>query len=274
MTSSPSQLLVESARHRTLHHALLLHGPSAKTLGAAAIAIAKALNCVNGSAGDACPSCQKIDRQSHPDVRLLTPAKERKAISIEQVRELVAEAGMRPYESGTKVFIIDPADTLSGAAANSLLKTLEEPTPDTCFVLLTRSADLLLPTIKSRCQIVFLRPEHDDVEVADPELGTEVAERLASFAASRDMGALLGIAPLLCAGDNAKQGLALLATTLRDIAAGVAPASTAAVAAAIPPSRLLDAAQRAVEGIDTLNVNADARLVVESALMVLAGAKQ
>lgn len=273
MTTSPSHLLVESARHRTLHHALLLHGPSAKTLSGAAVSIAKALNCPNGSDGDGCPSCQKIDRQIHPDVRLLSPAKERKAISIEQVRELVAEAGMRPYEEGTKVFIIDPADTLSGAAANSLLKTLEEPTPDTCFVLLTRSADLLLPTIKSRCQIVFLRPEHDDIEEDDPELGMEVSKRLASFAASHDMGALLGIAPLLCAGE-AKQGLALLAAILRDIAAGVAPAPASSVASAIPPSRLLDAAQRAVEGIDTLGVNADARLVVESALMLLAGAKQ
>lgn len=273
MTTSPTHRLVESARHRTLHHALILQGPSAKTLAGAAVAIAKALNCRNGSDGDGCPSCQKIDKQIHPDVRILAPAKDGKAISIEQVRELVAEAGMRPYEEGTKVFIIDPADALSGAAANSLLKTLEEPAPDTCFVLLTRSADLLLPTIKSRCQIVFLRPEHDDVEEADPELGPEVAERLAAFASSRDMGALLGIAPLLCAGD-AKHGLALLAATLRDIAAGVATGPAARVADTIPPSILLDAARRAVEGIDAMNVNADVRLLVEDALMVLAGAKQ
>jgi site-specific DNA-cytosine methylase len=206
-------------------------------------------------------------------VRHVSPTKDRKAIAIEQVRELVAEAGMRPYEGGTKVYVIDPADSLSGAAANSLLKTLEEPAPDTCFVLLTRSADLLLPTIRSRCQIVFLRPEHDDVEEADPELGPEVARRLALFAASHDMGALLGIAPLLCAGD-VKHGLALLAATLRDIAAGVAPGPSANLASVVPPSRLLDAAQRAVEGIDALNVNADARLLVEDALMLLAGAKQ
>ncbi|MBI2214510.1 MAG: hypothetical protein HYU52_12760 [Acidobacteria bacterium] len=273
MTATPSHRLVDSARRRTLHHALILQGPSPKTLRATAISIAKALNCRNASDGDGCPSCQKIDRQIHPDVRALEPAKDRKAISIEQVRELVAEAGMRPYEGGTKVYIIDPADSLSGAAANSLLKTLEEPAPDTAFVLLTRSADLLLPTIKSRCQIVFLRPEHDDVEEADPELAPALAERLASFAESRDMGALLGIAPLLCAGD-AKHGLALLAATLRDIAAGVATGRAAGVASAIPPSRLLDAAQRAVEGIDALNVNADARLLVEDALMLLAGAKQ
>jgi DNA polymerase-3 subunit delta' len=271
--SGPSHRLVESARNRTLHHAVILQGLSAKTLGATAIAIAKALNCRNASEGDGCPSCQKIDRQTHPDVHLLSPAKERKSISIEQVRELVGEAGMRPYEGGTKVFIIDPAEGLSGAAANSLLKTLEEPVADTCFLLLTRSADLLLPTIRSRCQIVSLRPEYDDVEEADPALAIEVAERLASFAGSRDMGALLGIAPLL-SKDNAKQGLALLAATLRDIAAGVATGPAAEVASAIPPPRLLDAAQRAVEGIDALNVNADARLLVEDALMVLAGARQ
>jgi DNA polymerase III delta prime subunit len=271
--TGPSHRLVESARLRTLHHAVILQGPSPKTLAATAIAIAKALNCRNGSEGDACPSCQKIDRQTHPDVHMLVPAKDRKAISIEQVRELVGEAGMRPYEGGTKVFIIDPADSLSGAAANSLLKTLEEPVPDTVFVLLTRSADMLLPTIRSRCQIVFLRPEHDDVQIADPGIALEVAERLAGFAESRDMSALLGIAPLLCK-DDAKQGLALLAATLRDIAAGVTTGPAANVAATIPPSRLLDAARRAVEGIDALNVNADARLLVEDALMVLAGARQ
>ncbi|MGK2856722.1 MAG: hypothetical protein ACSLFQ_05890 [Thermoanaerobaculia bacterium] len=271
--TGPSHRLVESARHRTLHHAVILQGPSPKTLATTAIAIAKALNCRNGSGGDSCASCQKIDRQTHPDVHMLAPAKERKAISIEQVRELVGEAGMRPYEGGTKVFILDPADSLSGAAANSLLKTLEEPAADTVFLLLTRSADLLIPTIRSRCQIVFLRPEHDDVELADPGLADEVAGRIASFAESRDMGALLGIAPLVCK-DDAKQGLALLAATLRDIAAGVVSGPAANVSSSIPPSRLLDAAQRAVEGIDALNVNADARLLVEDALMVLAGARQ
>ena len=71
-------------------------------------------------------------------------------------RDIVSEATLRPYEGRNKVFLIDPADGLSPSGSNSLLKTLEEPTRDTTFLLLTRSPDLLLPTIKSRSQHIYV----------------------------------------------------------------------------------------------------------------------
>src|SRR5687767_15957853 len=77
-------------------------------------------------------------------------------ISIEQIRDLVSDATMRPYEGRAKVFIVDPADAVSPSGSNSLLKTLEEPSRDTNFLLITRSPDLLLPTIKSRSQAIYI----------------------------------------------------------------------------------------------------------------------
>ena len=95
----------------------------------------------------------------HPDVHFIEVAGERKMISVEQIRDIVAGAGMRPYEGRNKVFVIDPAEALSPGGSNSLLKTLEEPARDTVFILLTRSPDLLLPTIRSRSQAIYIGGE-------------------------------------------------------------------------------------------------------------------
>ncbi|HEU4521834.1 MAG TPA: DNA polymerase III subunit delta', partial [Thermoanaerobaculia bacterium] len=148
--TTAADLLLETARRGELHHSIILHGPSRDELRGLALSLAKTLNCVNGTTGDDCASCDRIERRIHPDVHFIEVAGDRKLISIDQIRELVAEATLRPYEGRTKVFIIDPAEGLSGHGANSLLKTLEEPTRDTTFALLTRAPDLLLPTIRSR----------------------------------------------------------------------------------------------------------------------------
>jgi hypothetical protein len=271
MSSSPVDLLIESARADRLHHALILHGPSATTLQEAALRIAKVLNCESRLGDDNCPACGRIDKGIHPDVQMVSPMKDRKGISIEQIRGVVAGAGLRPYEHGVKVFVIEPADTMSDPAANSLLKTLEEPTPDTAFILLTSSADLLLPTIKSRCQIIFMRPEEPEDAEDHQDVVDDVLDRLVRFAGSRDHGALLGIAPVLLSIEDVKQGLSLLATILRDLAAGTAdPRYASKITGTIPPRILLNAAQTAIAGIDRLNINADLRLLIEDALVTLA----
>lgn len=271
MSTSPVDRLIESARADRLHHSLLLHGPSATTLQEAALRIAKVLNCPNRLGDDDCPSCGRIDKGIHPDVQIVSPLKDRKAISIEQIRGVVTDAGLRPYEHGVKVFVITPADTMSGAAANSILKTLEEPVRDTAFILLTSSADLLLPTIKSRCQIIFMRPEEPDEQDDHRDLVEDVLDRLARFAASRDLGALLGIAPILLSIEDVRQGLSLLATILRDLGAGTAdPRYASKITGSIPSRILLNAAQTAITGIDRLNINADVRLLIEDVLVTLA----
>src|SRR5437867_1264411 len=178
MTDAAS-LLLDTARRGELHHAIILHGPAPESLRAVAIQIAKTLNCGNSTNGDDCHICQRIDRGMHPDVHLIEVGGDRKMISVEQIRELVMGAALRPYEGRNKVFIIDPADALSPGGSNSLLKTLEEPARDTTFILISRTPDILLPTIRSRSQPIYVGGDvHRDEKLASAISGrlTQSAE--------------------------------------------------------------------------------------------------
>src|SRR5207253_3348448 len=119
---------------------------------------------------------------------------------------------MRPYEGRNKVFIIDPADGLSPSGSNSLLKTLEEPTRDTTFLLLTRTPALLLPTILSRSQPVFV----GGAEVIDEELRGIILAALQRFAEKSDATALLALASVIGGSDDVKGAIAMLASTMLD----------------------------------------------------------
>jgi len=251
-------LLLDTARRGELHHAIIIHGPAPATLREVAVSIARSLNCLNGSTGDACTSCQRIDRRTHPDVHFIEVGGERKMISVEQIRDLLAGAVMRPYEGRNKVFIIDPADALSPGGSNSLLKTLEEPARDTTFILLTRSPDLLLPTIRSRSQAIYVGGEVEE----DQELAGALVAALTDFARTRDSAALLGAAALIGAQDDVGDALALLGRVLRDAVAGRVPL-------AIERERLLAAADATMAAMRWLTVNADPRLLAEQALAEL-----
>ena len=255
--SAPRRLL-ETAQRGELHHAIILHGPSPEPLRALAMEIAKTLNCINGSTGgDDCTSCQRIERLTHPDVHLVDVAGDRKMISVDQIRAIVDEATLRPYEGRNKVFIIDPADALSVGGSNSLLKTLEEPARDTTFLLLTRAYDLLLPTIRSRCQHIYVGGE----ERRDRALESSIAALLTRFAEKRDSAALLALAALIAQQEDVKSSIALLGRMLTE--------AVASGAYAIPPERLLAAADATVGAVRWLNVNADARMLLEQAMAEL-----
>lgn len=256
--SEIASLLVDTARRGELHHAVILYGPSPDALRAAAVAVAKALNCPSGSGGDDCTACARIDRRSHPDVHFVEVAGDKKLISVEQIREVVGAAIMRPYEGRNKVFIIDPADALSPGGSNSLLKTLEEPARDTHFILLTRSYDLLLPTIKSRSQQIYVG---GDVEINEA-LAADIVAALVAFSENRDSAALLGVAAMVAGEENVSEGVAVLARVLCDAVAGRVPLR-------IDRERLLAAADAAMAAARWLQVNADPRMLVEQALAEL-----
>ncbi len=257
MNDAPS-LLLDTARRGELHHAIILHGPAPAALRALAVDVAKTLNCLNGTTGDDCAACQRIDRHTHPDVHFTEVGGERKMISVEQIRDIVAGASMRPYEGRTKVFIIDPAEALSPSGSNSLLKTLEEPARDTVFILLTRTPDLLLPTIRSRSQPIYIAGEAEN----DDELAAQIVAALTRYAETRDSAALLGIASLIASQDDVSDAIALLGRVLCDAVAGRVPLP-------IERERLLAAADSSMAAIRWLTVNADARMLVESSLAEL-----
>jgi DNA polymerase III delta prime subunit len=288
MTTVSSRLL-ETARRGELHHAIILHGPAPMPLRHLATRIAKTLNCLAGTTGDDCVSCQKIDRRTHPDVHFIEVSGDKTLISIEQIRGLVGEACLRPYEGRNKVFIIDPADGLSIAGSNSLLKTLEEPTRDTNFLLITRSPDLLLPTIRSRSQAIYVSEAARSLagpfealrvtEVALLESGDDLAaatlDRLHRYATRGEIAALLSLAAELSSHDQPKDAFALLATILCDAVAldpagSFDPAKLSDIRGAIPRERLLAGAGAALTAIRWLTVNADVRLLAEGIVAELA----
>lgn len=289
MTTTTSALILDTARRGELHHAVILHGPSPALLRDLSVRIAKSLNCLQRSTGDDCLSCQRIDRRMHPDVHFIETAEDKKMISIDQIRDLVGGASMRPYEGRTKVFIIDPADGLSISGSNSLLKTLEEPTSDTTFLLLTRSPDLLLPTIRSRSQSLYVgdtsRPLTGPREVMrvrqvalledDEDLAGQTIDLLHRYATRGESAALLALAAIIAGRDDIKDALALVGTILCDVVAldpqeSVDPKKLAAIREAIPSEKLLAAADTALASIRWLNVNADTRLLAESVVAALA----
>jgi DNA polymerase III delta prime subunit len=235
-----------------------------------ALRIAKTLNCLNGTTGDDCHACEHIDRRIHPDVHFIEVGGERKMISIEQIRDLVGAATMRPYEGRNKVFIIDPADALSPSGSNSLLKTLEEPARDTTFILMTRSPDLLLPTIRSRAQSIYIGDERvrdrlqqiaafesDDKRTA---LANDLRATLYRFAERGDSIALLAAATMVAGRDEVKDAMALLAAILT---------SGDEKLGGIPREKLLAAADGLLAAIRAMTINADPRMVVEAALAQL-----
>jgi DNA polymerase III delta prime subunit len=257
MTDAAS-LLLDTARRGELHHAIILHGPAPATLRDVATQIAKTLNCANATMGDDCQVCQRIDRRTHPDVHFVEVGGDRKMISVEQIRELVNEASLRPYEGRNKVFIIDPADALSPGGSNSLLKTLEEPTRDTTFILLTRTPDLLLPTIRSRSQAIYVGGE----QPRDDQLISDMVAALREFGEKNESAALLTLAALVADQENVSGSMALLGDVLCEAAAG-------RILLPIARGRLLAAADSTVAAMRFLVVNADARMLVEQSLAAL-----
>jgi DNA polymerase-3 subunit delta' len=104
-----------------------------------------------------CRACQQVREARHPDLASIGLLEDSQQIRIDQIRELARELALTSHEGGYKVAILDPADCLNPFAANALLKTLEEPTPDTMLILVAVQPSRLPATILSRCQRIRLR---------------------------------------------------------------------------------------------------------------------
>ncbi len=153
--------LKKSSGAGRIANAYIFSGPGGIGKRLSALAFAKAINCLSPNEGlscDRCPSCKKIDSSNHPDVLLTAPEKKGASIKIDDIRVVIKDNGLKPYEAKVKVYIIDEADLLTEEAANALLKTLEEPSTASMLILITEKPAALLPTIRSRCQTVNFFP--------------------------------------------------------------------------------------------------------------------
>jgi DNA polymerase III subunit delta' len=142
-----------------ISHAWLLSGPSGAGKGAVAYAMAAALNCLHEPLRgcNECTSCRRVLSNAHPDVHRVVP--EGSVIAVDAIRDgVIPEATRSPFEGRYKVFVLEQAELMNEAAQSSLLKTLEEPQPDTVFILLSHDEEEILETIRSRCRIVRLDP--------------------------------------------------------------------------------------------------------------------
>jgi len=101
----------------------------------------------------------------HPDLYFLGPPADKRSISVEQVRDAIAALELTSLTGAGKVLIIEPAEAMTLAAANALLKTLEEPTPSTFFFLVSHQPGFLPATIRSRCQLLSVAVPSTDLSV-------------------------------------------------------------------------------------------------------------
>lgn len=142
-----------------LPHALLLFDAAGDGNELFAIAFAARLLCrqpQNGRACGGCPSCRQFSAGAHPDYRPVTVPEGKTVIGVEQIRELARSLALTSQYGHGKVALLYPADAMNTNAANSLLKTLEEPTPDTLLILVTAHPARLPATLRSRCQRLSL----------------------------------------------------------------------------------------------------------------------
>ncbi|MCZ3389198.1 MAG: DNA polymerase III subunit delta' [Actinomycetia bacterium] len=166
-------------------HAWLFTGPPGSGRSVAAGAFAAALVCSQGGCGH-CPDCHTALLGTHSDVEHV--ATESMTISVERARLLVLEASTAPSVARWRVIVLEDADRLTEAANNALLKSLEEPTPHTVWLLCAPSMEDVLPTIRSRCRhVVLTTPKTSDVARHLVERDG-VDEAMASFAARASMG--------------------------------------------------------------------------------------
>ncbi len=188
-----------------LPHALLIQGPAGT--GRRYLALSLALRILAQPAPDPRSAMQPglplnaDELPAHPDLMLVQPPPDKRSIPIDRIREMIGFLQLTAHQGGAKVALISPADSLSHAAANSLLKTLEEPPAGCHLLLVTESLTRLPATLISRCQILRVAlPTRAEAEAWQGEAGSAADWKMAL--------ALAGGAPLLAASLQAKDFVA------------------------------------------------------------------
>lgn len=195
--------------------ASLLIGEEREALTAEARRRAQALLCPRGHRGTDygdCRCCRKIFSDIHPDVSFIRRLYQkdgktlRAEITVDQIRELIRDSVVLPNEAAGKLYVFPEADALNANAQNALLKLLEEPPEGVYFLLCTRSAEALLPTVRSRCGIYRVDGEEESGDTALRTLAKEYLAALGDELAllrweaqceKLDMAALRSFLPIL-----------------------------------------------------------------------------
>lgn len=155
--------LVNAIRTGNVSHAYLLQGEAGSGKSSIAEVFAMALQCEEGMGEPClnCHSCKQALSKNHPDIRVLTHAKDR--YSVDEIREqFVNDIEVKPYSGEYKVYIIPDAQDMNPSCQNAILKTLEEPPAYAIILLLCTNSDMMLETIRSRCVTLNIHPLKDE----------------------------------------------------------------------------------------------------------------
>ena len=166
---TPCARLLAARRRQAWAHAYLLLGDSAALLERFALTWAQACTCPHttaaGDACGACDHCRRVMAGKSPDLCILRPRSKSRRILVEEVRELERTLGLTTTGDNLKIALLLDADRMNEQAQNAFLKTLEEPTPRTLLLLTSTHPRLLLPTVRSRCQVVSLLANRHSYEL-------------------------------------------------------------------------------------------------------------
>jgi DNA polymerase-3 subunit delta' len=156
-----SQLLQSHIIRDQIKHAYLIAGPAHVGKRTLAMRFVQALYCReppdSGQYCGHCRSCDLISKAAHPDVHIVVSEEHDRALKVDQIRELQKKIHLAPYEGGRRVALLLRFHEATEQAAYALLKTLEEPPPQVILILTATSAEVLLPTIVSRCETIPLK---------------------------------------------------------------------------------------------------------------------
>lgn len=166
ITLMENNALTARMRSRTLSHAYVVAGEGRRSL---ADTLAAAWVCTDDAPPCGCCSgCRKAARGIHPDI--FRADSEGDGLKTDAVRALRSDAFIRPNEAPKKVYLLEHAELLNPTGQNVLLKLIEEGPPYACFLFLSPNPELLLPTIRSRCETVWARGEEEQQSHADGEV--------------------------------------------------------------------------------------------------------
>lgn len=201
-----------------ISHAWLFCGPSASDLQAIALAFAATLQCTERApdVADACMMCRSCRRAvdgNHPDI-LVWSHEKAKTFSVDEVRSLVSDVSIRPFESTRKIYIVPDAHLMRPEAQNALLKTLEEPPEYVVIILLSNSADAMLETIRSRCQMVELTAGEAELDPALRQIAEDILLHVSSWDLVQIRLAIKALDPYKVQADRV---LELFAAWYRDV---------------------------------------------------------
>ncbi len=156
-----TRLLSRHVAEGRLRHAYLFTGPQGVGRRTLALRLAQAVNCPQplapGEPCGQCSTCTRLARMQHPDLSVLQAEQAGGVLRVEGVRDLQHSLSLAPYEARYRVALLLRFEEANPSAANALLKTLEEPPPQVILLLTAESAEGLLPTIPSRCEVIRLK---------------------------------------------------------------------------------------------------------------------